>query len=887
VACARKSSTPASAQTARIKELIETSKKIQKDHSITKQRRNEKLKALASELKNIREHGIQDPQASVNLLANWETEKQQFQILLPNGLIALRGQLQDQNKKLKHKAQEKARDILARYEDPHTQISSMERVFLKFLKRDLEASLTPEQRGQGPVDFVNILHGGQSKKIQAVVNRQQGRGGAVVAALEKKETKAEAGVTDIEDLTLAPKHTLSGALEKTVATSSCSGCGTVGCSRINGCGLERETQQGSILGENALKELFMRIRKELPNATDNEIWARADLCIQSGKILEDAEAGIGLKANERKLFANAYEKYAGGKKGTPLMFTKYVCPAPCEDACTKRNKGPFALKDSSVPIKTYELILDSFAEAFGEMDKYFAVNPKAPAENKEHKVAIVGSGPAGLQAALEMARKGFSVTVFEKDDGPGGLTRTGIPSEKQVDVMAEKYTELLKKMGVTFVYNTTATKKLLEGEGGERYRIEGFDTKIIATGVTHAPNWLNINLTEEKNPDLIWRARAKGILSLYENKISLEDAVTHGLVQGITQAMPFLEKFNKHAQAERRGEANAPLPDLTGKTVFAIGSGDTGTDVLHSLGILTDRGMLGKAVPIKRDINLAGEIIGRGYPFSEEAPDEIRQEKLQHLGIAQDRALVAPVDFEFDETGKLTHVWLQNQRLEEPGQEGLSKEYRKLVSDGTPPYREKADEFILALGFKAKHASPLLKEYGIDLTQPDAVEKNMTKIPGVILCGDADPSQLRGREKQWTVVDALASGRDAARQAMEVPQEVSEPEWKQTRGMRHSESSLSLSSWGEDKKGGLPRAQSMLNFGRAEGASPELLRARTTFPQGHLRHRSISALGGMERRHLSLSSDAPPQPSPPPLAPPGSFQQRLDREGDGRQSPPH
>ena len=122
-------------------------------------------------------------------------------------------------------------------------------------------------------------------------------------------------------------------------------------------------------------------------------------------------------------------------------FTGRICPAPCEAACTLN------IDDKPVTIKTIECAIVDRAWEEGW------VEPEAPEEKTGKKVAIVGSGPAGLAAAQQLARAGHDVHVYEKHAKPGGLLRYGIPDFKMEKHLIDRRVEQMEAEGVTFHCN--------------------------------------------------------------------------------------------------------------------------------------------------------------------------------------------------------------------------------------------------------------------------------------------------------------------------------------------------------------------------------------------------------------------------------------------------
>jgi glutamate synthase (NADPH/NADH) small chain len=207
--------------------------------------------------------------------------------------------------------------------------------------------------------------------------------------------------------------------------------------------------------------------------------------------------------------------------------TGRICPAPCEAACTLN------LSDQPVTIKTIECqIADrAFAEGW--------VEPELPKRQTGKKVAVVGSGPAGLACAQQLARAGHDVHVFERYAKPGGLLRYGIPDFKMEKIHVERRVEQMEAEGVTFHCNVNVgidleAKKL----------VDGYDAVVLAGGA-------------EKPRDLPIPGRDLG---------------------GVHFAMDFLPQQNRRVAREPL-MSNEPIL-ASGKHVIVIGGGDTGSDCI-------------------------------------------------------------------------------------------------------------------------------------------------------------------------------------------------------------------------------------------------------------------------------------------------------------------
>ena len=202
-------------------------------------------------------------------------------------------------------------------------------------------------------------------------------------------------------------------------------------------------------------------------------------------------------------------------------FTGRICPAPCEAACV------LAITEPAVAIKSIEQAIVDRAWSEG-----WIVPEPAPVKTGR-TVAVIGSGPAGLAAAQQLARAGHSVTVFEKEDRIGGLLRYGIPNFKMEKPAIDRRIAQMRAEGVTFCVNSKVDGSITG---------QGFDAILLATGAE-----------QPRNLDVPGRH-----------------------LKGIHFAMEFLPQANRVCE----GDA---VPDqilATGKRVVIIGGGDTGADCL-------------------------------------------------------------------------------------------------------------------------------------------------------------------------------------------------------------------------------------------------------------------------------------------------------------------
>ena len=208
-------------------------------------------------------------------------------------------------------------------------------------------------------------------------------------------------------------------------------------------------------------------------------------------------------------------------------FTGRVCPAPCEASCTLN------LNDSPVTIKTIECAIVDRAWAEGWL------KPEAPKAKTGKKVAVIGSGPAGLACAQQLARVGHDVHLYEKNARPGGLLRYGIPDFKMEKQLIDRRVEQMKGEGVTFHCNVNVGVDVKMAD-----LVAHYDAVALAGGA-------------EKPRDLPIPGRE---------------------LAGVHFAMDFLPQQNRRVGKEQIG-SNAPIL-AAGKHVVVIGGGDTGSDCI-------------------------------------------------------------------------------------------------------------------------------------------------------------------------------------------------------------------------------------------------------------------------------------------------------------------
>ena len=382
-------------------------------------------------------------------------------------------------------------------------------------------------------------------------------------------------------------------------------------------------------------------------------------------------------------------------------FTGRICPAPCEAACTLN------VNDDAVGIKSIEhAIIDrGWAEGW--------VKPLPPSKKTGKKVAVVGSGPAGMAAAQQLARAGHAVTVYEKNDRVGGLLRYGIPDFKMEKTHIDRRVEQMQAEGVVF-------------KTGVMVGAWPKDSKVT--------NWAKDTVTADQ-----LKKEFDAVLLTGGSEQSRDLPVPGRDLDGVHFAMEFLPQQNKvNAGDSYKGQLRAD-----GKHVIVIGGGDTGSDCVgtsnrHGAAHVTQFEVMPQP-PEHEDKPLV-------WPYW---PLKLRTSSSHDEGCEREFA-ISTKEF-MGEKGKLTglktvHVEMKEGKLTEvPGTEQVHK----------------ADLVLLAMGF-VNPVATVLDAFGIDKDARGNAKAHteeggyITNVPKVFAAGDM-------RRGQSLVVWAIREGRQAAR----------------------------------------------------------------------------------------------------------------------------
>ncbi|MGF1555514.1 glutamate synthase subunit beta [Paucihalobacter sp.] len=373
-------------------------------------------------------------------------------------------------------------------------------------------------------------------------------------------------------------------------------------------------------------------------------------------------------------------------------FTGRLCPAPCEEACV------LGINEDPVSIENIEknIVETAFKEGW--------IQPNPPISRTDKKVAVIGSGPAGLAAAQQLNRAGHSVTVFERDEKVGGLLRYGIPDFKMEKQVIDRRLDIMKAEGIEFKTNAHVGHNL----SVETIKAD-FDAVLLCGGSTVRRN-----------------------IPIKGNHL-----------KGVHQAMDFLKLNNQYVDGLIDFEAVISAKD---KNVIVIGGGDTGSDCIgtsnrHGAKSVVNFEILSKPT--------TGRPANQPWPYW---PMKLKTTSSHQEGVERFFS-ISTKEFIGDKNGNL--IGLKTVEVEWIFEEGKRPELKEL------PNTEKqwdCDLVLLALGFTGAEKT-LAEQFGIEMdfrTNIKASTANYaTNVKGVFAAGDM-------RRGQSLIVWAISEGREAA-----------------------------------------------------------------------------------------------------------------------------
>ena len=381
-------------------------------------------------------------------------------------------------------------------------------------------------------------------------------------------------------------------------------------------------------------------------------------------------------------------------------FTGRICPAPCESSCVLGiNKSPVSIEEIEKHI-----IEIAFEKGY--------IKANAPLIRTGKRVAIIGSGPAGLAAAAQLNKAGHEVVVFERDDTAGGLLRYGIPDFKLQKNVIDRRVKLMQEEGIEFKYNAN-----VGGNVEISTLLRDFQAIVLAGGST-IPRDLNLP------------GRA---------------------AKGVHFAMDFLKQQNKRV-SEREVGAEDIL--ATGKNVIVIGGGDTGSDCIgtsnrHGAKSVTQFEIM-PMPPQARTEHMPWPT----YPM-------LLKVTTSHEEGAQRAWAVNTKEFIMDEAGNLKGLKVISVEWDIDAKTGRAMGFKEVVgSEKEYP----CELVLLAMGFLHPQKEGLVEKLGVELDDRGNVKAAegayQTNIAKVFAAGDM-------RRGQSLVVWAISEGRETARKVDE------------------------------------------------------------------------------------------------------------------------
>jgi len=370
-------------------------------------------------------------------------------------------------------------------------------------------------------------------------------------------------------------------------------------------------------------------------------------------------------------------------------FTGRLCPAPCEAACVLGIINP----PVSIEMIEKYIVERGFQKGW--------IKPMSPTKRTGKKIAVIGSGPAGLAVAQQLNKAGHSVEVFERDAKVGGLLRYGIPDFKMEKHVIDRRINILKKEGIIFKTNTEV------GKNFSINKLTNYHSVVLCGGAT------------------------------IRRKLPIKGAE----LNGIKQAMDFLKFQNQVVDGIKK-----PLNELnaSGKNVIVIGGGDTGSDCIGTSNRQRAKSVTNFEMMPEPSSERTKENPWPYWPF------KLKTTTSHEEGIKRQWNILTK-EFTGDKNGNV--IGLKTIEIEWIKKEG-EKSYLKEIKGSEKLWP--CDLVLLALGFTG-HEKSLVEQLGINTDERNQIiSKNyQTSIPHIFSAGDM-------RRGQSLIVWAISEGREAA-----------------------------------------------------------------------------------------------------------------------------
>ncbi len=378
-------------------------------------------------------------------------------------------------------------------------------------------------------------------------------------------------------------------------------------------------------------------------------------------------------------------------------FTGRICPAPCESACV------LAINDDAVAIEQIELAISERAFAEGWIE------PDPPTRRTGRTVGVVGAGPAGLAVAAELNKCGHTVTVYERDEGPGGLMRFGVPDAKLEKSVIDRRVAILEQEGIELVLNCDVGRDITAEELRGRH-----DAVVLSIG-------------SRASRDLAAPGRRE--------------------LSGIHLAMDYLYQRNRWVAAHEGRPSRAVAPEdvitATGKNVIVVGGGDTGMDCISNSHREGARNVA--VLDVYQGLPENGRDARHPWPLPPK-----RTLTTYALEEGGKRRWGTEVTGFGGKDGHVSHVYARRVT-------GTSS--RDLTPVPGSEFVLEAELVLIAIGFTGPEPDGVVAQLGVGLDRRGNIQTRQTyrsSAEGVFACGDA-------RIGQSLIVTAIAEGRKCAR----------------------------------------------------------------------------------------------------------------------------